>query len=65
LETFIRACWQSFFKRVIDVITDVIETKALHRIGGGVVVIDLDVKNQNDETVMKGKWTALMASRPQ
>ena len=42
----------------------VIETKALPRLGGGSVVIELAVKNQRDETVMKGTWTALVVSRP-
>ena len=40
------------------------ETKAIPRLGGGLVVITLDVKNQRGETTMKGNWTALMASRP-
>ena len=42
----------------------VIETKALARLGGGSVVIELAVKNQRNETVMKGTWTALVVSRP-
>ncbi len=42
----------------------VIETKALPRLGGGSVVIELAVKNQRNETVMKGTWTALVVSRP-
>jgi acyl dehydratase len=49
----------------VHVITEVIETKPLKRLGGGAVVISLDVRNQNEETLMKGKWTALMASKPQ
>jgi acyl dehydratase len=54
----------TFIGDTIQVITEVVETKPLPRLNGGAVVIDLDVKNQNDETVMKGKWTALMVSRP-
>ena len=42
----------------------VIETKALPRLGGGSVIIELAVKNQRNETVMKGTWTALVVSRP-
>lgn len=42
---------------------DVLETKALRRIGGGSVSIALDVKNQNGQTVMKGIWSVLVASR--
>lgn len=43
---------------------EVLETRALPRLGGGAVVIALEVKNQKGETVQKGKWTALMQSRP-
>ena len=44
---------------------EVVETKALRRIGGGSVVINVSVKNQNGDIVMKGDWVALIASRPQ
>lgn len=40
------------------------ETKAIRRLGGGLVMIELNVKNQDQETVMKGTWSTLMASRP-
>jgi acyl dehydratase len=53
-----------FIGDTIRVETEVTETKALPRIGGGSVVIKLDVKNQRDETVMRGTWTALMMSKP-
>lgn len=43
---------------------EVLETKALPRLGGGAVLIALEVKNQKGETVQKGKWMALMQSRP-
>ncbi|MDK1027803.1 MAG: MaoC/PaaZ C-terminal domain-containing protein [Anaerolineae bacterium] len=48
----------------IHVEMDIAETKALPRIGGGSVVITLDVKKQNGETVMKGNWTVLVISKP-
>lgn len=47
----------------IHVEMEIIETKLLRRIGGGAVVLDLAVKNQRDQTVMKGIWTFLVASR--
>jgi 3-hydroxybutyryl-CoA dehydratase len=53
-----------FIGDTIHVETEVVETKALPRIGGGSVVIKLDVKKQNDETVMRGTWTALIMSKP-
>ncbi|MCI0540134.1 MAG: hypothetical protein L0Z50_33425 [Verrucomicrobiales bacterium] len=48
----------------IHVEIEVKETKAFPRLGGGTIVVELDVKNQQGETVMKGSWTALMHSRP-
>lgn len=53
-----------FIGDTIHVELEVLETKALPRIGGGSVVIGLAVKNQKDETSMKGTWTVLIASRP-
>ena len=53
-----------FIGDTINVETEVIETKALPRIGGGSVVINLDVKKQSGETTMKGTWTALVLSKP-
>jgi acyl dehydratase len=41
------------------------ETKLLRRIGGGSVLIEVKVKNQSDDVVMRGNWTALIASRPE
>ncbi len=40
------------------------ETREMRRIGGGAVLIDVEVKNQTGETVMKGIWTVLIASKP-
>ena len=53
-----------FIGDTIHVETEVKEVKAIPRIGGGSIVIQLDVKNQSGETVMKGSWTALIAGRP-
>ncbi|MGC8856349.1 MAG: MaoC/PaaZ C-terminal domain-containing protein [Anaerolineae bacterium] len=43
---------------------EVTETKALPRIGGGSVTLAIEVKNQKSETLMRGTWTVLVASRP-
>ncbi len=43
---------------------NVMEAKALPRIGGGSVVIMVELKNQNDETCMKGNWTLLVMLKP-
>lgn len=53
-----------FIGDTIRVEMNVIQTKALRRIGGGSVSIELVVNNQDDEMVMKGTWVLLMASRP-
>lgn len=53
-----------FIGDTIRVEIEVIETKALPRLGGGAVLIQLDVINQNDETVMKGLWRTLVAGNP-
>lgn len=53
-----------FIGDTIHVETEVKEVKAIPRIGGGSIVILLDVKNQSGDTIMKGSWTALIAGRP-
>jgi 3-hydroxybutyryl-CoA dehydratase len=53
-----------FIGDTVHVEMEVIESKALPRIGGGSVVITLDVKKQSGETVMKGNWTVLVMSKP-
>src|SRR3990172_534081 len=47
----------------IHVETELKETKAIPRIGGGFVLIALVGKNQSGETLMKETWTALISSR--
>ena len=43
---------------------EVAETKSLPRLGGGSIVFAVDLKNQAGETVMKGKWSVLVQSKP-
>ena len=52
-----------FIGDTIHVEVEVLETKELRRVGGGSIVICLDVKKQTNETVMKGIWKALISSR--
>jgi len=54
-----------FIGDTIHVEMEVAETKALPRIGGGSVIITLDVKKQSGDTVMKGNWTVLVMSKPE
>ncbi len=51
-----------FIGDTIHVEMEVLETKAMSRMGGGLVVVGMDIKNQDDETTMKGKWKVLVAS---
>lgn len=40
------------------------EIKAMPRVGGGMVKLELNVRNQDELTVQKGIWSALIASAP-
>ena len=44
---------------------EVLETKELRRIGAGSVDIMVSVKNQNDEVLMKGVLSLLIAPKPE
>lgn len=48
----------------VRVQVEVLSTKALRRLGGGSVEIELTVLQQDDQAVMKGSWTVLVISRP-
>jgi acyl dehydratase len=54
-----------FIGDTLHVELEVKDTKAIPRVGGGTVVIQLDVINQDGDTVMKGDWTTLINSRPE
>lgn len=47
----------------IHVDMEVKETREIRRVGGGSVTIEMDVRNQHDETVMKGILKFLVASQ--
>jgi 3-hydroxybutyryl-CoA dehydratase len=53
-----------FIGDTIHVEIDVLDTKPLPRLTGGAVTLQLDVKNETGKSVQKGKWVALMLSRP-
>ena len=40
------------------------EKKAMPRLGGGSVLMNVEVINQRDETVQRGTWTRLVKSKP-
>ena len=53
-----------FIGDTIHVEMEVLETKAIARLGGGAVTISLDVRNQDGKSTQKGKWSVLMMSQP-
>jgi len=52
-----------FIGDTIHVILEVKEKNAMPRLGGGSILLSLDVRNQDDQTVMKGIWTVLVRSQ--
>ncbi len=52
-----------FLGDTIYAILEVEQKRPLRRLGGGAVTIVVEVRNQREETVMKGRWTVLMLSR--
>lgn len=64
VEAFLSLEWK--FRRpiyigdTIYVITEVANTRAMQRAGGGIVDFDVAVVNQDGETVQKGQWRVLV-----
>ncbi len=52
-----------FIGDTIYVEIEIMEAKALPRIGAGSVTIRMEVKNQNAEVCHRGSWTVLMMSK--
>jgi len=53
-----------FIGDTIHTTATVAELKAMQRLGGGAVTFDVQVINQEDKVVQRGKWVLLIASRP-
>ena len=53
-----------FIGDTVHATLEIVETKAMRRLGGGAITLKLNVLNQQLEIVMSGTWTALMASKP-
>jgi 3-hydroxybutyryl-CoA dehydratase len=49
----------------IRVEASVASRKAMARLGGGSVVFDVHLVNQEDKVVQRGQWSVLVASRPE
>jgi 3-hydroxybutyryl-CoA dehydratase len=52
-----------FIGDTIHVEVDIKETRPMSRLSGGLVAIELDVKNQHSDRIMKGTWSALFQSK--
>jgi len=48
----------------VHVVVQVTQTKPMARLGGGLVVFDARVLNQNGDVVHKGEWRMLIKSNP-
>lgn len=46
----------------IHIVMETVDLKPMKRLGGGLVVINVVVQNQNNEIVMRGKWSVLVKS---
>jgi len=54
-----------FFGDTIHVKATVAELKAMPRLGGGAVTLDVQIINQDGKAVQRGQWVVLMASKPE
>ncbi len=52
-----------FINDTIQVLMEVEQTKAMPRLGGGACTLSLDVLNQEEQSVMKGRWTVLVRGK--
>ena len=53
-----------FIGDTIHVEYEITDARLIPRAGGGLIVLEQRIKNQHQETVMKGSWTAFVLSRP-
>ncbi len=54
-----------FIGDTIHVEAQVAKMKPMKRLGGGAVTFDVNLVNQKGETVQRGQWAVLLASRPE
>jgi len=52
-----------FFGDTVRVQATVIETKAMPRLGGGLVTLKVQILNQDDKVVQRGNWGVLVRGR--
>ena len=52
-----------FFGDTVRVQATVVETKAMPRLGGGLVTLKVQILNQDDKVVQRGNWGVLVRGR--
>ena len=52
-----------FFGDTVRVQATVVETKAMPRLGGGLVTLKVQILNQDDKVVQRGTWGVLVKGR--
>jgi acyl dehydratase len=53
-----------FIGDTVRIEVQVLDTKAMPRLGGGMVRLEMRVLNQQDEVVQRGRWGILVQNRP-
>lgn len=53
-----------FIGDTIHLIMEASEKNPLPRLGGGAITLSIDVRNQENVSVMRGKWLVLVKSQP-
>jgi len=53
-----------FIGDTVQVLLEVIETKPMPRLNAGMVGLNVKVSNQDDKTVMNGRWDLLVLNQP-
>jgi acyl dehydratase len=53
-----------FIGDTIHVVMEIVKTKPMPKLNGGVVVIKISIMNQRDEAVQRGEWVVLVHNKP-
>ena len=68
-EAFLKLEWKFrkpiYLGDTIHLRGEVTRTRAVRSMGGGIVVFDMELLNQQGETVQEGQWTVAIRGRPE
>lgn len=68
VQAFMRLEWKfkapTFIGDTLHAVLTVDSLRQMKRLGGGIIKFDIDVLNQEGDTVQTGTWTVLFKSRP-